>query len=127
MSHEMSVAESIAVTVLRSARAQSATKVEQISLEIGELTFLNPEQVTFWLRELFKDSEARDAEIEWKTVPAKVRCKSCGYEGPLEVKDDPLLHTSLPVFACPRCGKGGLEIVEGKDYVIRSIEIVKES
>lgn len=127
MSHEMSVAESIAVTVLRNARAQAAIKVEKISLEIGELTFLNPDQVTFWLRELFKDSEARDAEIEWKTVPAKARCKACGYEGPLEVKDDPLLHTSLPVFACPRCGKGGLEIVEGKDYVIRSIEIVKES
>lgn len=127
MSHEMSVAESIAVTVLKSARAQGALKIERISLEIGELTFLNPEQVTFWLKELFKDSEAADAEISWKTIPAKVRCKNCGYEGPLDVKDDPLLHTSLPVFACPKCGKGGLDLIEGKDYVIRSIEILKES
>lgn len=127
MAHEMSVAEAIAVTVLKSARGERAQKVETISLEIGELTFLNPEQVTFWLRELFKNSEASDAEISWKTVPAKVRCKVCDYEGPLEVKDDPLLHTTLPVFACPRCGRGGLEIVEGKDYVIRSIEILKDS
>jgi hydrogenase nickel incorporation protein HypA/HybF len=125
--HEMSVAQHIAEAVLRAARKEEAVRVARINLEIGELTFLNPEQVIFWLTELFKDTEAEGAEIIHKEMPAKVRCSKCGYEGSLSVKEDPLFHYSLPVFACPRCEKGSLEILEGRDCIVSSIEILQQS
>lgn len=125
--HEMSVAQHIAEAVLRAAKKEEAVRVARINLEIGELTFLNPEQVIFWLAELFKDTEAEGAEIVQKTVLAKVHCSKCGYEGPLSVKEDPLFHYSLPVFACPRCEKGSLEILEGRDCTVSFIEIETSS
>lgn len=125
--HEMSVAQHIAEAVLRAAKKEKAVRVARINLEIGELTFLNPEQVIFWLTELFKETEAEGAEIVHKTVPARVRCSKCGYEGPLSVKEDPLFHYSLPVFACPKCEKGSLEILEGRDCIVSSIEILQQS
>ncbi|MBA7658915.1 Hydrogenase maturation factor HypA [subsurface metagenome] len=125
--HEMSVAQQIARAVLRAAKREEAVKVDRINIEIGQLTFLNPEQVIFWLAELFKGTEAEAAEISHKMVPARVRCGKCGYEGPLQVKDDPLFHQALPVFACPKCEKGSLEILEGRDCIVSSIEILQQS
>lgn len=121
--HEMSVAQGVAQLVLKGARREEAVKIIRISLEIGQLTFLNPEQVIFWLTELFKGTEAEGAEIIHKIIPASVRCSKCGYEGPLSVKEDPLFHQSLPVFACPKCERGSLEILEGRDCIVSFIEI----
>lgn len=127
MAHEMSVAEGIAKAVLAGARKENAVKIASINLEIGELTFLNPEQVIFWLTELLKKTEGEGAEIVHKVVPAKVRCQRCSYEGPLKVVEDPMFHHSLPVFACPKCEKGSLEILEGRDCIVSSIEILQQS
>lgn len=121
--HEMSVAQGVAEAVLRGARREGAVKIIRINLEVGQLTFLNPEQVIFWLKELFKNTEAEEAEIIHKIIPARVRCSKCGYEGPLQVKEDPLFHQALPVFACPKCERGSLEILEGRDCIVRDIEI----
>lgn len=123
MAHEMSVAEGVAKAVLRGAQRENATRVVKINLEIGELTFLNAEQVAFWLAELLKDTIAEGAEIEYENLPAKVRCQKCGYEGPMAVREDPLFHTALPVFACPACKEGPLEILEGKNCIVKYIEI----
>ncbi|MBN2380376.1 hydrogenase maturation nickel metallochaperone HypA [candidate division WOR-3 bacterium] len=125
--HEMSVAQGIAQAVIKTAEREKAVKVAKINLEIGELTFLNPEQVIFWLAELLKDSVAEEAEIEHMEVRAKVRCEKCSYEGPLDVHEDPLFHRSLPVFTCPWCKKGSLTILEGRDCIVSSIEILTES
>lgn len=119
----MSVAQAVADVVLRALAREGGTKVARIDLEIGELTFLNPQQVGFWIEELLKGTQGEGAEVVFKTVPARVRCSSCGYEGPLAVREDPLYHEALPVFACPKCERGKLEILEGRDYVVRSIEI----
>jgi len=127
MAHEMSVAQGIAQAIVKTAEREEAVKVAKINLEIGELTFLNPEQVIFWLVELLKDSVSEEAEIEYKEVRAKVRCEKCSYEGPLEVHEDPLFHRSLPVFACPECREGSLKILEGRDCIVSSIEILTES
>lgn len=125
--HEMSVAQGIARAVLDAANREKAVKVAKVNLQIGEFTFLNPDQVVFWLKELFRDTVAGDAEIGWKKVPARVRCSKCGYDGPLHVKEDPLFHRSLPVFACPRCREDSLEILEGRDCSVSYIEILQES
>ena len=56
-------------------------KVLSIQLEIGELTLLNVEQVTFWIDELFKGSVAEGAKVKVKTIKARIKCESCGYKG----------------------------------------------
>ncbi|GAH93748.1 unnamed protein product, partial [marine sediment metagenome] len=43
---------------------QEAKNILSVEIEIGELTFLNPEQVEFWLEEIFKKTPAKDAKIQ---------------------------------------------------------------
>ena len=56
-------------------------KVISIQLEIGELAFLNPEQIIFWIDELFKGSVAEGAKVKVKTIKARIKCEACGYKG----------------------------------------------
>lgn len=54
-----------------------------------------------------------------------VRCQSCGYEGDLEIKEDPLYHYMMPVFACPECGKD-VEIIKGKGVTVSNVKLLIE-
>lgn len=124
--HEAAIAQSIIKTVLKEAEAQEAVKVESILIEIGELTFLGEEQIGFWMKTGFEKTVAEEAEIKFRKIKARFKCKKCGYEGNIRVQEDPLYHMSLPSFSCPECDNVNIEITEGKDAFIRQIKIVKE-
>jgi hydrogenase nickel incorporation protein HypA/HybF len=79
--HEFSIANEVVSNVLRTTERNRGRKVLSIQLEIGELTHLNGEQVVFWVKELFKNSIAEDAEVKIKTIKTRIHCKACGYRG----------------------------------------------
>jgi hydrogenase nickel incorporation protein HypA/HybF len=124
--HEFSAATSIVETVLRSSQAKGASRVLAVRLEIGELTFLNPEQLTFWIEEGFKETIAERSELHFRRIKPLVRCEDCGQRGDLPVRDDPVFHYSLPIFACPSCGSTHIVIEKGRECLIRKIEILTE-
>ncbi|MCD6508660.1 hydrogenase maturation nickel metallochaperone HypA [Candidatus Poribacteria bacterium] len=121
--HELSVAQEIAHLVLDAASQKGAKSVLKIELEIGELSFLSLEQMRFWLKTCLENTIASEAKVILSTVKPVVRCDSCGYEGDIQVDDDPALHFILPVLSCPRCGSDDVEIVQGRDCVLRRIEV----
>jgi Zn finger protein HypA/HybF involved in hydrogenase expression len=43
--------------------------------------------------------------------------------GDLEVKEDPLYHYMMPVFACPECG-GEVEITRGNGVTITNVKLM---
>ncbi|MEM3010753.1 MAG: hydrogenase/urease maturation nickel metallochaperone HypA, partial [Candidatus Bathyarchaeia archaeon] len=52
-----------------------------------------------------------------------VRCSECGYEGKLNIQDDPTFHVPTPTLKCPKCG-GTVKIVSGRDCVIKSVRML---
>ncbi len=122
--HEASIAQSIVETVLTEAEKKNAVKVESVEIEIGELTFLGIDQVSFWLQSGFEGTIAQDAKIDFKNVKGVLKCNSCGYEGELTLKEDPAYHLKLPTFACPKCKSPDIEVIKGKDTIIRRIRII---
>ena len=79
--HEFSISDEIVKNVLGAVKENKAQKVLSIQLEIGELALLNVEQVTFWIREMFKGSVAEGARVKVRTIKARIQCESCGYRG----------------------------------------------
>ena len=47
--HELSMAQAIVDTVLDAAEKNNATEVVEVTIEVGMLTMLNPEQLKFLL------------------------------------------------------------------------------
>ncbi|HID56208.1 TPA: hydrogenase maturation nickel metallochaperone HypA [Candidatus Poribacteria bacterium] len=121
--HELSLAQEIAHLVLNVAAQKGAKSVLRIELEIGELSFLSLEQVKFWLKACLEGTIASKAEVILLTVKPVVRCDSCGYEGDIQVEETEVLHFILPVLLCPGCGSDRVEVVQGRDCILRRIEV----
>jgi hydrogenase nickel incorporation protein HypA/HybF len=122
--HEYSISSSIVKTVIASAKDNNASKVIGINLEIGDLVFLNPEQVEFWLRELSKGTIAQDAKIRIKKILPRIKCLDCSYEGRMRFEGNPLYHICSPSFFCPECNSYNIEISKGRECLISNIEVL---
>ncbi|MGQ4910915.1 MAG: hydrogenase maturation nickel metallochaperone HypA [Candidatus Thorarchaeota archaeon] len=121
--HEFSAACSIVDTALEAATANSAKSVSVVNVEIGEFTFLIPEQLQFNFEIASKNTLLEGAELRIRTVPGRLKCMDCGNEG--EAETDESLPPQIAMFApmkCPKCGSSNTVITGGKDFVITSIE-----
>ena len=122
--HEFSISSEIVRTVLDTSEKNQGKRVLSIQLEIGELTLLNLEQVTFWIDELFKGSVAEGAKIKVKTIKARIRCKACGYKGQNSSDQKDLFQHFLPL-SCPQCGASQIEIKRGHECVLKRIQAIR--
>jgi hydrogenase nickel incorporation protein HypA/HybF len=122
--HEFSISNEIVRNVLNAAKKNNGKKVLSIQLEIGELTLVNVEQVTFWIHELFKGSVAEGAQVKVKTIRARIRCKSCGYKGGINLdQQDPFRHFTL--YSCPQCSSFQIKVEKGRECTLRRIQVEK--
>ncbi|MGY5859337.1 MAG: hydrogenase maturation nickel metallochaperone HypA [Candidatus Thorarchaeota archaeon] len=121
--HEFSAACSIVDTAVEAARSNNATKVNVVNIEVGEFTFLIPEQLAFNFEIASKNTLVEGAELRIKNVKGKLQCSECGFEGESIV--DPDIPPQIAVFApmkCPKCGSSSTTIIGGKDFIITNIE-----
>ena len=122
--HELSISDEIVRNVLDAVKENNGKKVLSVQLEIGELTLLNVEQVTFWIHELFKGSVAEGAKVKVRTMKARIKCESCGYKGGFRsVREDSFRHLALPT--CPRCNSFRLKVEKGRECILRKIQVVR--
>ena len=121
--HEFSAACAIVDTAVEAAVNNNVTRVSVVNIEVGEFTFLIPDQLAFNFEIASKNSILEGAELRIKTVKGRLKCNECGFEGNSEV--DPDIPNEIAAFApmkCPQCSSSSTKIVGGKDFVITSIE-----
>ena len=111
--HELSIATDLINAALATAKENAAKKVLSVTVEIGELAMINPEQLTFMYEVLTEENMLKGSKLHIVTVPAVAECPNCGYKGPLEDK-----YTC----ACPKCGLT-LRALEGRDICLKTMEI----
>ena len=110
--HEIRIAEDLSAIVLDAARNEQLTRVTKINISFGQLIQIVPEIFEFAFRETVRNTVAEDAELTIEIVEVRMYCKNCGNE--FHVKDN--------LFACSNCSSTDLEIRNGKELFIKSIE-----
>lgn len=121
--HDVTAAQRIAGTVLKAAQEQDAERVERVQIALGAMTMIDPEQLEFWLEQIFAGTIADGAEVQIEQLSLRARCGACGYEGEVEVPDDPIYHLMPYVPECPECGSDRLEVLGGDACVVRGIRV----
>jgi hydrogenase nickel incorporation protein HypA/HybF len=111
--HELAVTQNLLATVLQEAKSANAEKITGIYLVVGELSGVVSDCVQFYFDVLKKGTLAETAVIEFKLVPATLKCRDCGSEFRLEEES----------WVCPRCGNLSVEITGGRDCFIESMEV----
>lgn len=121
--HELSMADAIVKTAVDVAEKNDAQEITEVTIEIGKLTLLNPEQLKFMIDVLSENTLLEGAEIVIEEIPIEIKCKSCDFLG-LAPSDD--LDRFVPIVNCPECEGQNLEITKGRECNVRSIKIEKE-
>jgi len=122
--HEFSTMQAILETILSTANAHKAERVLEISLEIGELTFLNQEQLRFAFSVLSENTIAKNANLHIKRIQPRIRCSSCDYEGSIKYEGPEyhILGVPLPL-RCMKCGGVDVKITSGRECSVKNVKI----
>lgn len=121
--HELSMADAIVKTAVDVAEKNDAQEITEVTIEIGSLTLLNPEQLKFMIEVLSENTLLEGAEIIIEEIPIEIKCRSCDFIG--EMPSDDLDHF-VPIVNCPQCEGQDLEITKGRECNVKTIKIEKE-
>ncbi len=110
--HEYSIAYDLYATARSAAYEHHAVKIKKISVEVGRMAMVNPEQVVY-LFDIIKEDDPlfQNAVLECHETSPETRC-ACGYTG-----DE--------IYLCPKCGALP-ELVKGREIVVTNVEIEVE-
>ncbi|MFW9954700.1 MAG: hydrogenase maturation nickel metallochaperone HypA [Candidatus Thorarchaeota archaeon] len=120
--HEFSAALQIVETAAEAAKQNNVIKVTAVNVQVGEFTFLVPEQLMFNFEIASKNSIIEGAELRITKKRGRLRCSECGFEGESQMDSD--VSPQIAVFSpmkCPRCKSSSTEIIGGKEFIITDL------
>jgi hydrogenase nickel incorporation protein HypA/HybF len=111
--HELSLVASVIEVLEENAREHGAARVTRVVLRVGVMAGVVPELLESAFDTYKKGTLAGSARLEIVRVPVKLRCPGCGGEAVREDAD----------FSCAACGSRRVEIVEGRELVVQTIDL----
>jgi len=110
--HELKVARDLAVIVLEVASREKLSSVTAVNITFGKMIQIVPDIFDFAFRECIRGTLAADASLNIEVLSVKTKCLEC-------------LEEFVPegfCFRCMKCGSENLEIIQGKEIFVKSIE-----
>jgi len=110
--HEIRIAEDLTGIILEVAGREKLSKVTQVNIIFGQLIQIVPDIFEFAFRETVRDTIACDAIVNIEIIHVKMKCRNCTTE----------FRINENIFTCHNCGSTELDILEGKELFVKSIE-----
>lgn len=121
--HEYSLVQALLEGLLDHLREHPVNgHIRVVHVRKGELLILSQEALGEAWTILSEGTEVGGSEIRIERIPVKVRCPTCGYEGPVKYASEEGWHFSVPVLACPHCA-GRTNVIEGRDLAIVGLSV----
>ncbi len=111
--HELSMATSLVEQIVLIMEKEGASKLHTITLAIGKYSGVEKECFEFAFSIAAEGSPAEKAELIIIHTDMTVRCRECGVE---TVKD-------MPLAKCGKCSSLNVEVVSGKEFKIKSMDL----
>ena len=114
--HELSIVMALLDQVKEVERDANST-ITGITVCLGALSGVDAECLTQAYLIAVEDTPFREARLIIQQEPTRVLCHSCKQES----------TPDLPSFVCTRCGSSNVEIISGRDLLLKSIDIEDET
>ena len=112
--HELGIMTGVMESVGTAAREAGAERVLKVSLQVGVMTEAIEDALQFAFEALAEnDSYFEGATLEIEMIQPKSICTQCCHE---------FTHDRFHML-CPECGSPFLQLLEGKELQISSIEV----
>ena len=111
--HEFSIAVNILNTVSKKLDESNGTKVHKVEIEIGQFSGIEEEALVQALEVAKENTLSQRACFQIESIKGKLRCSKCLHE-----------FLAEDVYElCPKCNNPFSDIIDGKQLVIKSMEI----
>ncbi len=111
--HELGVVFKVIDQVEQIAAENDVTRVEAVTLQLGEVSAVIPEYLADCWKWAVKRTEVmKEARLEIETIPAVTHCDGCGRD----------YETVKHGRTCPFCGSGETWLMQGNEFIIKQIE-----
>jgi len=111
--HEFSLACSLVEEAEKVLKNETAGRITRLTVSIGPLSGIEKDAFEFVFPLAAEHSALEGAELIIEEPPVRVHCKACGSAS----------NTVFPHFHCEPCGSTDIEIVSGREFLIREMEI----
>jgi hydrogenase nickel incorporation protein HypA/HybF len=109
----MSIVAGILDIAESQAHAAGVRVINAIEIEIGQLAGVEIASLEFCFAAARRGTLAANASLVIHNISGRGRCPECGRESPAD----------FFVAVCPACGLGVLEISQGRELKIRSLNV----
>jgi len=112
--HELAITQRIAEIAIRHAEENNAAHITDLYLVLGDLSSVVDDSVQFYWDIVTEGTLCEGATLHFKRIPAKLRCRECGHSYTL---------SDGKLSFCPQCESANVEVFQGKEFRLESIEI----
>ena len=111
--HELSLSQSMVGIIEGQAATHGFRRVAKVRLEIGNLSCVEPEALTFCFDAATRGTVAEGATLEILRIPGTAWCSDCDAAVPIGEYAEP----------CPECGGYRLRLQTGNEIRIKDLEV----
>jgi hydrogenase nickel incorporation protein HypA/HybF len=111
--HELSIAQGLLELLREEMEKAGAVKLRSVRLEVGGLSGVVPEALSFGFQVVAAGTELEGAELIMDFIPVRCACRECG--GRFEVDNCD--------FRCPACGGSAVETLSGRELSVKEITV----
>lgn len=112
--HEISLLENVKEILQDHAKSQNFNRVKKITLEIGELSCVEPDALRFGFDVVMKDTLAENAELIITKLEGLGICDKCKEQVSLATLYDP----------CTLCGNPFVTVIQGSEMKIKDLIVI---
>ena len=111
--HELPIAQSILEISLRHAQQAGATRITDLHLVIGKLSYVVDDSIQFYWDMIAKDTIAEGAHLHFQRITPEFLCLDCSHR----------YSPDGETLACPHCQSTRVKVAAGDEFRLESIEV----
>ncbi len=111
--HEFSLAIDLVDQLTEALARENATKVVSINVVIGAMSGVERVPFEFAFPQAAEGTALQGAVLNIQEVPLILKCSDCNQQ----------TETDDLIMICPLCNSVSVEIVQGKEFLIKSMEV----
>lgn len=115
--HDITFAKEIVDVIKdKSKKLNKNSNITKVNANLSVLSHVEPDKLKGIFYSLVKGTFMDTIELDIKTSPVKVKCKSCGNE----------FSITKPVTGCLKCESDDIKVDHPREFFIESIEVEEE-
>ena len=111
--HEMSIVAGVLNIAEQEAQSAGARVIRKVEIEVGRLAGVEIPALEFCFEAARRGTLAAGAGLVIHEIPGLGRCPDCNRD----------VAVDIFMMICPACGQGLLEILQGNELRVRSIDV----